>query len=332
MVINFVLKAELEKGARIRGKITGIYENAVEATWNGSGSGIHLEEALPPNSVTKLQEHDPSIAKVLQPGESFGGRQKETSDKMIKRVSERLRHKNRALNALDYEELVLEKFEMIYKVKCFMADYTSPQTYNSIGVVRPGEVKIAVIPDVSSEVVKNKKRPQIKAYMLMDIRDYLMTKASPFVNIEVCNPFYEFVKVFAKVKFKGYESDGFYLKKLNDELIAFLNPWLEESLREEDFGKSLYKSEILGYIQERDYVDFVTGFSLERLNHIGKTTDLYDTARTNNGMEEIKTTYPWAMIISADHHDIEVINDTTYEPSTPRGIDNMELESDFVLK
>lgn len=326
------LKAEIERGASIRGRITGIYENAIEATWNQEGSGVHLETALSENQAKKLVKHDPNIAKVVQPGRSFGGRMAETEIGMINRVSERLRHKNRALNARDYEELILQEFDIIYKVKCFMAEFSKKKEDAAKLLIPPGKVHIAVIPDVTSDVVKDKLHPKIKAYKLMDIRDFLKSKASPFVNVEVTNAFYERVRVYAKVKFRGYESDGFYIKQLNEELLAFLNPWMSSSEKEEDFGKSVFRSEILGYVQERPYVEYVTGFSLVRINTINQTNDLYDSARNVNDSEEIKATYPWSIITSADQHVIESIDSNTYAQPTPRGIDNMELESDFVLE
>lgn len=328
------IKATINYGASIRGVLTNINENAVEAIWNGEGSGIHLNTPLPVNTIKKLENAIPEVVAVKQSGESFGGRRAELPKEMITRVSERLRNKGRAINARDYEELVLEQFPLIYKAKCFVADYYSGgEREKDNFLIPPGKVVVAIIPDISSDEVKDKLRPNVKAYLLMEIRDYLKEKASPFVDIEVCNPFYEEVKAFAKVKFQGYESDGYYLDKLNKELIEFLNPWmLESSAKEENFGNSIYRSDVLGFIQNRSYVEFVTGFSLVRLNEIDDEYDMFDSARKKKGSEEIKATYPWSIMTSAKAHSFEVIDDITYYEADPRGIDNMELESDFIIE
>jgi hypothetical protein len=52
------------------------------------------------------------------PYPSFGGRVTEDNAEFYNRVSERLRHKDRAITIFDYERLVLESFPDIYRVKC----------------------------------------------------------------------------------------------------------------------------------------------------------------------------------------------------------------------
>ncbi len=100
---------------------------------------------------------------------------------------------------------------------------------------------------------------------------------------------------------------------------------------EEEFGKSIYKSEVLAFIQNRSYVDFVTEFSMVRILGEQDNYSLFDTARSEENIEEIKASYPWSLLVSADHHDITIIGDPTYEIAKPRGIANMVLGTDFII-
>ena len=143
----------------------------------------------------------------------------------------------------------------------------------------------------------------------MEIRDYLKTVASPFIEIEVLNPYYEPVKVHATVKFDGKQPDGLYLDKLNKEITGFLTSWLSSEEKEEEFGTSIYRSDVLGFIQNRPYVEFVTEFSLVRIDFLNGEYDMYDSAKSNSGQEEIKPKFPWSVITSARQHDLKVISE-----------------------
>ncbi|HEY0612449.1 MAG TPA: hypothetical protein VGD35_22395, partial [Chitinophaga sp.] len=100
----------------------------------------HLSAPLPPAAITKLVQKIPSIKKVQQPYPSFGGRNREIDNAYYRRVSERLRHKNRAVTPGDYEHLLLEYFPDIFKVKCLAHSGVE-------GVLMPGQIQLVVVPD-----------------------------------------------------------------------------------------------------------------------------------------------------------------------------------------
>lgn len=326
------LKAQIERAAVIRGHLSGIFVNAVDATWNGESSDAHLATALKTDTVSKPEIPIAAIAGIKQPGDSFAGRIAESKENWLLRVSERIRHKNRAITAKDFEELILDKFDIIFKAQCFMA-HSSIERYKTVlsPDLPPGKVHIVVVPDVTNERVKDKLYPRLNGYSLMEIRDYLKCKASPFVTIEVTNPYYEPIKVHTKVKFDGERPDGYYLARLNTEILQFLSSWLYSEIKEEEFGISIYKSDVLGFVQNRPYVEFVTEFSLVRINYMDGNYDMYDSVRGDDGEEEIKPRFPWSIITSARQHDLKVIDETSFKPPIARSIDNMRLEEDFLL-
>ena len=78
----------------------------------------HFDKALPAGSISKLAVAVSQVGKVQQPFASFDGKHKEIGKEFYTRVSERLRHKARAITPWDYEHLVLDRFPSVYKIKC----------------------------------------------------------------------------------------------------------------------------------------------------------------------------------------------------------------------
>jgi hypothetical protein len=59
----------------------------------------------------------------------------------------------------------------------------------------------------------------------------------------------------------GYEFNH-YRNALEQELIAYLSPWAYTDTQDLQFGGKVYKSVILDFVEEQDYVDYVTDFKL----------------------------------------------------------------------
>ncbi|MCR9173731.1 MAG: baseplate J/gp47 family protein [bacterium] len=326
----FWIRGSIEDGALNLGKFDGIYENATLVAWDGTSSPIHLDQPLPKLQLTKMKDATPEITAVSQPNSSYAGKREENDQEFYKRISEQLRHKRRAVNALDYEQLVLQKFHFLEKVKCFMSNHTLSEDYRDLpNLIVPGTVHIAVIPKTGEE---RNFRPQVSPKVLNLVQNYISDIASPFVNVEVTNAYYEEIRVNCQVHFSGYESKNFYLEKLQKKITEYLSSWLAENPSDGEFGKNVYKSDTMAYIQNLDFVDFVTEFSIVKIVRDDEENyDLKDTAREIEFEEEIKVKFPWSILISAKSHNIQVINDPAYASPKARGIDNMELGMDFII-
>ena len=324
------IRATADDGILHLGKVKMIKENGCHATWNQACSAMHMNQSQPALSITRTKIPIAEIDSIFQPSNSFGGRQKENEVQFYQRLSERLRHKNRAINAIDYEELVLENFPEIFKVKCFMAQHTLSDNYTELKhTILPGSVKIVVVPD--TDFVINKLYPRISPRVLVDIQSFIKQHVSPFVQVLVSNAFYERIRVICKVSFIGIESNSFYEMQLQQDIIGYLNPWMNNFDVEAEFGKSIFKSEVLAFIQKREYIDFVTEFSMVKILEKDGQYSLYDTAGKEKNTEEIKANYPWSILVSSIKHDLTIISDPTYESPQARGINNMTLETDFII-
>ncbi len=225
--------------------------------------GIEFRQLLPANTISKLVVSDGAIKKIQQPFDSFDGRIRETDDHFYVRVSERLRHKQRAITIWDYEHIVLEKFQKIFKVKCINhAGFYTKQGVDVFCENYPGHVTVITIPDQTNNTNTNPLRPCTPIGLLNNINDYLETITSPFVKLHVKIPQFEEIQLDFKVTFHEHLDESFYTGLLNTEIERFLCPWAFDNKIEISFGGNIYKSALLNFVEERPYVDYVTCFKM----------------------------------------------------------------------
>ncbi len=255
------LKAQLPAGIKFDSvcKLVDILAQAdIAAFTNNDNELSHLETSLKAGTISKMVNKQAAIKSVTQPFNSFGGKPAETDLHFYIRVSERLRHKNRAVNIWDYERLVLEKFSSVYKVKCL--NHTSTDFE-----LAPGFVRIIPIPDLRNKNIYDIYQPRLSSNTLTEIKDYLDGLHGFHVDCKAENPDYEEVQFDFKVKFyEGYDPKT-YVKILNDDLKKYLSPWAFNGFAELRFGGALYKSHVIAFIEERIYVDFITDFKMYNL-------------------------------------------------------------------
>lgn len=261
------LRAAVSQSAEAVCKLLSIDAQAALVTFSpNNNADDFLEQALPAATITKLKTADPSVKKVVQPYTSYGGRAKEREDKFYVRVSERLRHKNRAITIWDYEHLVLENFPQIYKAKCLNHTklvenpITHQMEYNEVA---PGYVTIITIPDLQNRNDTNPLKPYTNQNVLLDIEEFLKQKISCHVNLGVRNPQFEEVRLKFKLRLmKGFDDFTYYKEKLQQEITQFLTPWAFASEADIAFGGTIYKSVLIDFIEERPYVDFITNVEM----------------------------------------------------------------------
>jgi hypothetical protein len=283
------LRAAVAEETRAVPKAVALHTQAVTATFVDRGNdSAHLATALPAGTIAKLKHRDAAIKSVTQPYSSFGGRLPEGSRAFRVRVSERLRHKGRAVAIFDYERLVLQEFPEVYKVKCL--NHSTEGSEHA-----PGHVKLVVVPDLRNQNAVDPLRPRFSLGKLDLIAQRLRQVASDFITIEVANPSYEAVRADFAVRFhKGFDR-GLYTRQLQQDLVKFLSPWLYDEAADLTFGGRVHRSAILNWVEELGYVDFVTDFKLEQVLEDGE--ELRD-------LEEARATTSSAALVSAVDHAI----------------------------
>lgn len=243
--------------------------NAAEAQFvQDIADNIVFTKALQPNIISKPAVADAALKKIQQPYPSFDGRPTETDGQFYLRVSERLRHKHRAITSWDYERLTLQYFPQVFKVKCinhtgFVTDEkTNEQKYTEM---LAGHVMVITIPDLSNLNQANLLRPYTSIGLLTEIQEYLQGLTSPFVKLTVCNPEFEEVQFDFQVTFRDGFDPTFFTAQLNNDIEQFLTPWAYGNPQAIAFGNKIEKSVVLNFVEERYYVDFVTCFKMNQV-------------------------------------------------------------------
>ncbi|MEP5340736.1 MAG: hypothetical protein ABJL44_00050 [Algibacter sp.] len=274
----------------------------------------HFKSPLAPDTITKTLEFIPEIKRITQPYTSRKGKPAEEGAIFYKRLSERLRHKNRAITIWDYEHMVLDQFPQVYKVKCL----TSRDQL--------GKVTIIVVPDIRKNLPFNPFVPKVASDVLFQIKEFLDNHSPAHAEIVVHNPSYLRVLTKCSVKFySGYDA-GFYKEKLIDEIKRFLSPWAYQQDSDIRIGGRLHASVLINFIAERPYIDYVANLKLFQ-SEDGET--FTDVRAINNGKSIVIPSRPDMIMVSEATHIIEVFDENNYDEDSLEGINYMQIQLDF---
>ena len=301
-------------------QMVAIHTQAAQLSWVAQTETATPPPTCEPDSISQAENILEGIRFIKQPLASFGYEAAETKEAMKVRISEQLRHKQRAVTVWDYEHILLQKFPYLQQVKCLAT--TNRQFPNE---KTAGNVMIVVIPQ------KNNTQMAMATYeQLADIEEFIKPIVSPFVKIEVRNPSYEKIKVFCKVGFKKGFQTGYYLQLLNKEISEFMT---SATLQRGDiFSSKILNTELLNFVKSRTYINFVT--SLSMLKVFMQKQDEYvlkDSAKPEN-KEEISGAFAWSVLISADMHEIETVEVLEMSEALPTTIGKLSLGENFVIQ
>lgn len=269
-----------------------IHPHALSAVWQdpGSAAGAHLDQPLPAGTITTSVEELPGIGTILQPMPSFGGRPRETPETYPARLSERLRHKERAVQPWDYERLVLERFPQLWMACALPARAAAGPS--------PGSTLVVVVAGPQGNESADTSVPRAPGALLDSVHGFLAERASPFAAIQVVNPVYVRVRVDAEVLFRTGPQGG-DIDRLNQDLVAWLSPWFYDAERAARQGRYALEPDISEFIQTRPYVESLFSLALEH--------------------DPPPRTLDWYFLTSADRHVIREPGFTQAAPAAVRG-------------
>lgn len=282
-------------------QMIGVHAQAITAVFENNENNLaHLVEALPAETIARLDDSDSSIKEVAQPYASFNGRLPEEEENYYRRVAERLRHKNRAITIWDYERIVLEEFPAIYKIKCLNHTRIEEKIYSEQA---PGHVSLIVISNLRNQNAVNLLKPTTSLATLQAIDRFIEEVKNPFTEVHVKNPDFEEVQVEFNVKLIEGKDKGFYQTQLNKDIKKHLSPWAYQEGVDITFEGVIHKSEIINFIEELDYVDYVTCFKMYHFD--------IDDDRTKKPVDinEAEPSRSSALLVSAEEHKITIMTD-----------------------
>jgi hypothetical protein len=294
------VKAKIHKNYFAVSKAIAIYAQAVTAQFSDNGNELsHLQDGLEAETISKPVQRVSKVKGLSQPYASFGGKPQESDAEYYRRISERLRHKNRAITIWDYEHLILQQFPKIYKVKCLNhTSYKIKGDKIETNFLAPGHVLIIVIPDIENSNVFDIYQPRVSKATINEIQNFVNERNTLHVDAVVANPEYEEVTVELGVKFrKGYD-ESFYLKKLNEDITRLLSPWAFKETAKIEFGTTLHRSTLIHYIEKLQYVDYVEDVIMKK-GGISFTL--------------VSPEIPIAILVSARQHDLRLASESCKE-------------------
>lgn len=272
----------------------------------GNSPGFQAKPIIA-ETISKLVQPDATVKTITQPFASFGGRGAEQPESFNLRISERLRHKDRAITLWDYERLILEAFPQIHKVKCLNHTYYEKDGYSELA---PGNVTIVTIPDLQLQNLRDPLKPYTSLGLLDDIGIFLKKRVNCFTRLHVQNPRFEEVLVSFRLSLYDGFDKTYYRNLLQQAITRFLSPWVSAEGGTPSFGGKIYKSVLINFIEEQPYVDYVTDFELF----------WYENSKKGSRIElpEVEGSTAISILVSApaDKHDITFIS---FTPETASG-------------
>jgi hypothetical protein len=313
------IRASVERDSASIPDTVAIHAQAVEARLDESVSTPSpTAEALPPGTIERPLQALPGVAALRQPYASFGGRAAEPEAQLYTRISERLRHKQRAVTAWDYERLVLEQFPEIYTCRCL----------RGAGAEGTGRVVVVVIPDIRDRHPFDPFEPRAPADLIGRIAAFLRERSPHHAAVDVRNASYVEVKVRVGVRFRDPASQSYYRELLNDELNRYLSPWAYAEGADIAIGGRIYANSIVDFIDGRAYVDYLAHVHL----FTSRDGRVFERAQPDAAGElYVETSGPDQVLVAARQHQIDLVSEDGAEEERLAGIGYMKIELDFVV-
>ncbi|MEL7001810.1 MAG: hypothetical protein AAFN93_03645, partial [Bacteroidota bacterium] len=314
-------------GAKVNGDVSllsktkGIYTQAVSASWVPNKEGAEWASSIPAQTISSFATSKSEIATILQPEASFHGKYKESESKFYLRVSERLRHKNRAVTTWDFEQLLLNKYPFVNQVQCLTNLHHEK--------VKPGHMLLVVVREINRD--RPFYYPKLSYDTLEHLQRFVSKLSTPFAQVRLVNPVYEQVKVNANIRFVDNKMKGIYLQQLNDDIRQFLCPWFYNEKVDMTFGGDVRLEDVFAFIEDREYVEFATKVSIVVIHNKDQMFSLSDSAREESGVVELTASNPWSVLVPVENHQFTVIEDDEYQKPERAAIEKMTLGEDFVL-
>lgn len=319
---HYWLRATVDSNASSVADTVAIHTQAVSATFSDNDNAPdHYAHPLPAGSISTTTGRLAGIASVHQPYTSRGGRMAEDDERFATRVSERLRHKGRALTTWDYEHLILQAFPQIYKVKCIPAREATDTEVS-------GAVSVIVIPDIRRKLPFNSFEPKASPDLLAAIQEFIDERAPAAAAVEITNANFRSVRARFGVRFSEPGNDEFFKQLLIEDLDRFLSPWAFDEGADIAIGSKIYATTLIDFIDRRPYVDYVANLRL----YYSDDGRLYLPApEVDDDGYHVAAGRADAVLRAARDHQIDVISSDGHRVELLTGIGFMKVELDFVV-
>ena len=131
----------------------------------------------------------------------------------------------------------------------------------------PGRVLCVVLPAIVNIAEKDLLQPRLSRALLTEAKEYITRFTTPFSHVEFTNPIYETITVKCSVKIKTGYDENYYGSQLNKDIQQYLSPWILNKTKSPSFGGKIYASAIINFIEELEYIDYLTQFEASKVEN-----------------------------------------------------------------
>ncbi|CAM3839923.1 MULTISPECIES: hypothetical protein [Flavobacterium] len=267
--------------------ITFLTTNGVLVTRSGSE---YLSDTTKPQieatTISKPHTAIPEIASIQQPFPSFGGKAMETNDIKNKRISNRLKTKDRNVSSSDFYSTIQQEFNDIYYSK---------------SVYATNKIQIYVVKKHSSSNDYSAFAPMVSTCLEKKMQQYLSERSAAFTPILVSNFAFLYVTVNATISLlEGYELEG--IKKIiENDLNLFLSPWITTNSAQIAIDEELTTTQVIDFIKTIEGVSNVENVILNATRLFQNGFEITCTNMNTINLNE----NPELLIVSSLNHDIK---------------------------
>lgn len=293
-----------------------VYSNLCNCS-NVKGIYLNIVEAVPVLSEgTRLSV--PGLLSCRRVAPLTGDRSGEDEVEIRTRLSERMAHRHRLLLPCEYEQMTLQEFPEIVKVKCFPGMDAKRQNRSSV-------VTLAIIHNRDGE-----DYPLCKDELLCRVENTLKLYSSPFTIIDAINPVYEEVTVFCGISLKVGEAAGQVIQEVHEGLKACIAPWNREG-GIPVFGYSFSLRDMQNRMKEGGKVSKVYGMKLlQVVSSADGTYDLKEYILAEGEEQVVAPSVPWAILVPASRLYVELVDGDEWRKEIEIG--DFEVENTFVIR
>lgn len=219
-----------------------------------------------PGTIKTLRSSIAYIDRVTNPVAASGGADTELEERAVRRCTNAIKHRGRAVTREDYEELAREASRAVLRAKCIT--HTSGD-----GSHESGRITVIIVP------YSRDAMPAPSMQLLADVRDYLDTRAPREVvrafRLKVAGPHYLKVTVTAVLAAAEVWQASSLKQQAAELLAAYLHPLTGgDDGAGWDFGRMPHPSDIYTLLQGLAGLDYVKELALLTQDAVtGETVD-----------------------------------------------------------
>ncbi|MDB9447526.1 putative baseplate assembly protein [Anabaena sp. CS-542/02] len=250
-----------------------------------TGGGIKGNRA--PQTIAELKTTIPYIDSVINWEAATGGNEQESLDKLKERSPKRLRHRNRAVTAQDFEDLVYEASIDIARVKIITPEMMFPDynplleelwlepdgtskaalQENHIKVfnheIRAGRVLAIIVP------YGEERQPTPTLALLNRVRNYLQARFVPTITLLVSGPKWQEIRVITEIVPVAVENADAVKLAVSDRIHSFLHPLTGgDQGKGWSFGRKPHHSDLYAVLEKVPGVKYVRALDIQPVDAV----------------------------------------------------------------